>query len=159
MKTILGLGSNMGDRRHYLEEAVCLIGERAGTVTAESGLYETKAYGYTDQDDFLNMAVTVETELSPRELLEVLHGIEAELGRVRLIRWGPRTIDLDILYYGDLVLDEEDLSIPHIDLHNRAFVLEPVCEIEPDYYDMRRQKTVRELLEELKIKEDRGIEL
>ena len=153
MKTILGLGSNMGDRRHDLEEAIRLLGERAGTVTAQSSLYETKAYGYTDQDDFLNMAVTLETELSPRELLDVLHGIEADLDRVRLIRWGPRTIDLDILYYGDLVLDEEDLMIPHIDLHNRAFVLEPVCEIEPDFYDMRRQKTVKELLDALNNRE------
>ena len=150
MKTIIGLGSNMGDRQKYLDAAIAQIEARAGRVTARSSVYETEAYGYTDQAAFLNMAIMAETELEPYALLKELNAIEAELDRVRTIRWGPRTIDLDILFYEDLLLDDERLKIPHIDLHNRFFVLEPVAEIAGDYYDVRRKKTVNRLLEELR---------
>ena len=109
---------------------------------------ETKAYGYTEQDDFLNMAISVETELEPRELLEALHEIEAELDRVRLIRWGPRTIDLDIIFYGERIIDEEDLHIPHIDFMNRDFVLSPIAEIAPDLTDPRSGKTILQIRDE-----------
>ena len=148
MRTIIAIGSNMGDRRKYIEEAISLIGERVGTVTARSKIMETKAYGYTEQDDFLNMAISVETELEPRELLEALHGIEAELDRVRLIRWGPRTIDLDIIFYGERIIDEEDLHIPHIDFMNRDFVLSPIAEIAPDLTDPRSGKTILQIRDE-----------
>ena len=148
MHTIIGLGSNMGDRRNYLEQAIRQIEERVGRLLSRSSILETKAYGYTEQDDFFNMAVLVDTALPPHALLRELNAIEAELGRVRTIRWGPRTIDLDILYYGDLLLDDEDLQIPHIDLHNRDFVLTPAAEIAPDFYDVRRKKTIRQLLED-----------
>ena len=113
-------------------------------------MIETKAYGLTEQDDFLNLAISLETELQPRQLLEVIHEIEADLDRVRIIRWGPRTIDIDIVFYEDWIIDEEDLHIPHIDFANRPFVLEPVCQIEPDLVDPRTGNTVMELLRELR---------
>lgn len=110
---------------------------------------ETEAYGYTDQDNFLNMVLEIETGLSPHRLLAELLTIEAELGRVRTIHWGPRTIDLDIIYYGDQIIDDDDLRVPHPDLHNREFVLRPIAEIEPEWYDPKRQKTVGQMLDEL----------
>ena len=150
MKVIIAIGSNMGDRHKYIEEAIRQLDAKAGRVLKRSAVIETKAYGYTDQADFLNLAVSIQTDLTPRQLLVQLHEIEAALDRVRLIRWGPRTIDLDIIFYGDEIIDEEDLHIPHIDMYQRDFVLEPVCEIEPDLKDPRSGRTVRELLEELK---------
>ena len=150
MKVIIAIGSNMGDRHKYIEEAIRQLDAKAGRVLKRSAVIETKAYGYTDQADFLNLAVSIQTDLTPRQLLVQLHEIEADLDRVRLIRWGPRTIDLDIIFYGDEIIDEEDLHIPHIDMYQRDFVLEPVCEIEPDLKDPRSGRTVRELLEELK---------
>ena len=154
MRTIIAIGSNMGDRENYIEEAIRRIGARAGKVTARSRIMETKAYGVTDQADFLNMAIALETELKPRELLRVLNSIEAELDRVRTIRWGPRTIDLDIIFYGGRIIDEEDLHIPHIDFANRDFVLSPVCEIAPDLVDPRSGKTIRQIREELMQKQE-----
>lgn len=153
MRTFIAIGSNIGDRHKYVEKAIDLMEERAGTIVKRSTIIETKAYGYTDQDDFLNMAVELDTNLQPRELLKVLQEIELELHRVRKIRWGPRTIDLDIIYYENKVIDEEDLHIPHIDLYNRDFVLEPIVEIDPSFIDPRKNKTTAELLDELKDRE------
>lgn len=150
MKTIIAIGSNMGDRCAYIDAALEMMGERVGKITAVSDVIETKAYGYTDQDDFLNLAVSVETGLDPRSLLRELNKIEEELNRVREIRWGPRTIDLDIIFYGDLIVDEEDLHIPHRDMYNRDFVLGPIAQIEPDIVDPRTGKSVVELLAELR---------
>jgi 2-amino-4-hydroxy-6-hydroxymethyldihydropteridine diphosphokinase len=149
MKAIIALGSNMGDRLGYLNEAQVQIEKRVGSITARSGIVETEAYGYTDQDDFLNMAVEVDTKLEPHDMLHELLSIEAELDRVRLIHWGPRTIDLDVIYCEDRIIDDEELKVPHPDLHNRMFVLGPVAEIAPDLMDPLRQKTVKELLAEL----------
>ena len=150
MKTILSIGSNMGDRRGYIDGALEQLEQKAGRILAVSDVIETKAYGLTEQDDFLNLAISLETELQPRQLLEVIHEIEADLDRVRIIRWGPRTIDIDIVFYEDWIIDEEDLHIPHIDFANRTFVLEPVCQIEPDLVDPRTGNTVMELLRELR---------
>lgn len=150
MKTIVALGSNMGDRRGYIQRALEKIEERAGRVVSASDIIETRAYGLEEQDDFLNMVILLDTDLSPRDLLRCLNEIEAELERIRDIRWGPRTIDLDIIYYGDEIINEEDLIIPHQDLHNRRFVLEPLCQIAPDWKDPRSGKSAKELLEELK---------
>ncbi|MBQ9016249.1 MAG: 2-amino-4-hydroxy-6-hydroxymethyldihydropteridine diphosphokinase [Firmicutes bacterium] len=150
MKTIVSIGSNMGDRRGYIDQALQQIEQKAGHILAVSDIIETKAYGLTEQEDFLNLAISLETQLQPRQLLDVFHEIEADLDRVRIIRWGPRTIDLDIIFYEDLILDEEDLHIPHIDFANRTFVLEPVCQIEPDLVDPRTGNTVTELLDELR---------
>lgn len=153
MIAFIALGSNMGDRNKYLEDAITLINKRVGNVLKRSSILETEPYGYTDQDNFLNMAIKVDTELSPRDLLKELLQIEAELERVRLITWGPRTIDLDIIYYDNEIIDEADLKIPHIDLYNRDFVLKPIVEIDENFIDPRKNKKVRELLEELENKE------
>ena len=146
---IIALGSNMGDREMYLRRAWEEIEGRAGHITKASSIMETEAYGYTDQDNFLNMVLEIETGLSPHRLLAELLTIEAELGRVRTIHWGPRTIDLDIIYYGEQIIDDDDLRVPHPDLHNREFVLRPIAEIEPEWYDPKRQKTVGQMLDEL----------
>ncbi len=150
MKAIIAIGSNMGDRREYIKKAIDLMGERAGNVTAVSDIIETKAYGYTDQDDFLNLAVALETRFEPEELLGILNEIEARLDRKREIRWGPRTIDLDIVFYGDRIVDTDKLHIPHVDMYNREFVLGPVCQIAPDLIDPRTGRSVSELLTELR---------
>ena len=152
-KAIIGIGSNMGDRRAYIDRALEQIEAKAGEILSVSDVIETKAWGKTDQADFLNLAVQIGTIRSPRQLLRVLNEIEADLDRVRLIHWGPRTIDLDIIFYDDLIIDEEDLHIPHALFAERAFVLEPICQIAPDLVDPRSQKTVSVLLEELRHRE------
>ncbi|MDY2960190.1 MAG: 2-amino-4-hydroxy-6-hydroxymethyldihydropteridine diphosphokinase [Hornefia sp.] len=150
MRSIIALGSNMGDRLDYLNKAKKQISLRVGKITGESKILETKAYGYTEQGDFLNMAISVETKLQPEELLDTLLEIESELGRVRTIHWGPRTLDLDIIYYGDKIIKTERLKVPHPDLHNREFVLKPVSEICPEFFDPLRKKQVSELLLDLR---------
>ena len=148
MKAIIALGSNMGDRQGYLEAARAAIEERVGHIAAHSSVMETKAYGYTDQDDFLNMAVEVETAMEPHAMLRELLAIEADLDRVRLIHWGPRTIDLDVIYCEDRIINDEELKVPHPDLVNREFVLRPVSEIAPELVDPLRGKKVKALLAE-----------
>jgi len=131
----LGLGSNVGDKRGNLRAALVLLcGDRDSNVTliAVSSLYRTEPVGHLDQDWFLNAAVRVETQLSPRKLLNRLLAIERELGRMRTVRNGPRSIDLDILLWAGLVIKEDDLVIPHPRLQERLFVLEPLAEIAPE---------------------------
>ena len=131
-RAFVGLGANLGDRERTIAEAVRLLSERDGiTVVAVSSLRETDPVGVVDQPRFLNGAVLVETESSPRELLDALLAVEHELGRVRDRRWGPRTIDLDLLVYGDVRLDEPGLTVPHPRLHERRFALEPLAELDP----------------------------
>ena len=129
----MGLGSNLGDRESALGHALELLGERL-EVTGVSSFRDTEPVGYVDQPRFLNAAARVETELSPRELLGVLLAVERELGRVRggTPRFGPRTIDLDLLLYGDEEIDEPCLTVPHPRLHERRFVLEPLAELDQD---------------------------
>lgn len=146
----IALGSNLENRKALLDEAMSLMNERGASIIKKSSVYETKAYGVEDQPDFLNMVVESETSLPPLELLDVLQGIESELGRVRIKRWGPRTIDLDILFYGGMVIDNERLKVPHIDMQNRFFVLEPLCEIAPDIIHPLLNKTASQMLYELK---------
>lgn len=153
MRVFIAMGSNMGDRNKYIELALMEIEKKVGHIVAQSTIIETKAYGYTEQSDFLNLAIEVDTNHTPRELLKELMQIEKELDRVRLIHWGPRTLDLDIIYYGDQIIDEEDLHIPHIDVYNRDFVLGPIAEIDSEFVDPRKNETVGSLLEKLKIKE------
>ncbi len=128
----IGLGSNEGDPVGYVEAALVALA-RFGRITARSSLYATKAWGVTEQPDFVNAAALLETELAPRDLLVALKTLEAELGRIETFRWGPRAIDLDILAYDDLVLRDPDLVIPHERLHERAFALAPLAEIDASF--------------------------
>ena len=147
----LSLGSNMGDRKAYLEQAVLKLREMPSCkVCKVSAWRETEPYGNTDQGKFLNGALMLETVLSPGRLLEELHRIEAEAGRVRTEHWGPRTLDLDILFYDDKVIRTPELVIPHNDLHNREFVLEPMLELDPWLLHPVLHQTVRQLYEGLK---------
>jgi 2-amino-4-hydroxy-6-hydroxymethyldihydropteridine diphosphokinase len=125
----VALGSNMGERLKNIQRACCLMERSNMKVLRTSPLYVTKPYGFTDQPDFLNCVVEIETELTPFQLLEELLNIEKFLGRVRERKWGPRTIDLDIVLYGNVVLETESLTIPHYDLTNRQFVLKPLLDI------------------------------
>ena len=128
----LGLGGNLGDRRRYLADAVqALNGESGVRVEEISSVYETKPVGVVDQPDFLNLVLEVATELPVRELLTRCLRIEAALGRVRVERWGPRTIDIDVLWYDGQTLNESDLVLPHPRMLMRAFVLVPLAEIAP----------------------------
>jgi 2-amino-4-hydroxy-6-hydroxymethyldihydropteridine diphosphokinase len=131
-RAYLGLGSNVGERLKFLRRAVTCLGEVVGTrVTKVSSVYETEPVGVTDQGWFLNAVVEVDTMLSAEALLERTQAIERALGRVRTRRWGPRTIDLDILLYGDLQVKTDSLTIPHPELHRRAFVMIPLLELNP----------------------------
>lgn len=151
----IALGSNMGDKKAYLDSGVEGLRQTKGCrVLAVSDYLATEPYGVTDQDEFLNGAMKIRTLLPPHELLDRLHEIEQEAGRERIIRWGPRTLDLDILLYDDLILDDEELHIPHIEMYNRDFVLEPLCQIAPYMRHPVCNRTVQELLEALKSAEN-----
>lgn len=142
----IALGSNMGDKKGYLDMAVKRLDERKDCqVKKVSDYLVTAPYGGVEQDDFLNGALELRTMLDPEELLEALRQIEQEANRVREIHWGPRTLDLDILLYDDLVLDTPDLHIPHIELHLRDFVLIPMAQIAPWKRHPLLGKTVEEL--------------
>lgn len=150
----LGLGSNLGDREENLEKAIDALDEFDEiNVTNRSRVFETEPYGKTDQPEFMNMCVEIETRMSPLSLLETVLGIEHSLGRVREEVWGPRIIDIDILLYEDLELELDDLSIPHKEMHKRSFVLEPLAEIAPHMKHPTLDKTVLELKEDL----ERGV--
>lgn len=148
--TYIALGSNIGDSETYLNEAVEKIGQiPTCTVEKVSSYLVTEPYGVTDQPDFLNACLKMRTLLYPEELLKELNRIEKEAGRERILHWGPRTLDLDILLYDDIVLEEDDLCIPHVEMHKRSFVLEPLAEIAPYKRHPVYGKTVREMLEEI----------
>ncbi len=140
------IGGNLGDRAAYLAEAVNQISARCGPVTSTSCLYETAAWGNTNQPAFYNQAIRVETMLDPETLLERLLVIELEMGRIREEKYGPRTIDLDILMIDDIVLDSPTLTIPHPQLQNRRFALLPLNEIAPALNHPVLDKTIHELL-------------
>jgi 2-amino-4-hydroxy-6-hydroxymethyldihydropteridine diphosphokinase len=132
-RAYVGLGANLGPKEVTLLRAVDLLAAEDGIEVLElSELRETAPLGVVDQPEFLNGALAVETSLTPRELLDVLLRVERELGRVREERWGPRTIDLDLLVYGDETVDEPGLRVPHPRLHERRFALEPLGELEPE---------------------------
>jgi len=130
-RAFLGLGSNLGDKVENLREAVRLIGEGPQTqVVAKSSLYATAPVGYLDQDDFVNGVIEIETGLTPEALLALCQSVEQSLRRVRLIRWGPRTIDVDVLLYQGVVSSDPVLTLPHPRMHERAFVLVPLAELD-----------------------------
>ena len=151
-KVYLGIGSNIGDRKAYIEQALKRLGDREEIRRVRcSKLLYTKPYGGVKQEDFLNGAIGLETLLTPYELLDFLHELEKEAGRERKIHWGPRTLDLDILFYEDFVSDDPKLTIPHPDMENRLFVLEPLMELCPYYINPINQKSVKQMLKELQV--------
>ena len=147
---VIALGSNMVDRESYLSGAVeKLNAVRGCRVKKVSDFIETPPYGVTDQADFLNGCLEMETLMYPHELLDELHRIEKEAGRERIIRWGPRTLDLDIIFYDDMIQQDDDLCIPHVEMHKREFVLKPLCGIAPYKRHPVTGKTVKEMLDEV----------
>ncbi len=135
-RVFLALGSNLGDRRAHLESAVAgLVAHPEIRVIAMSSVYETDPVGGPVQDDYLNAVVEVTTDLDPFALLAVAQGLESDARRVREVRWGPRTLDVDILWYEDVQLDDERLTIPHPRMHERHFVLAPLHELAPELVD------------------------
>lgn len=149
-RAYLSVGSNMGNKEQYITRAIeALNAERTVRVEQVSRLLTTKPYGGVAQQDFLNGAIAISTLLMPEELLELLHKIEAAADRKREVHWGPRTLDLDIVFYDKLVYESEDLIIPHVDMENRYFVLKPLSEIIPNYRHPILKKTVNRLLAEV----------
>lgn len=147
-KAYLGLGTNIGDRLNFLSEACELISQIPETsITKKSKIYETKAWGYTEQADFLNLCLEIKTNLSPMELLKTCQKIELELKRERVLKWGPRTIDIDILFYDDIISNDEILTIPHPRIHKRAFVMIPLMDINKNL--VINNNTIKEHLQNL----------
>ncbi len=145
----LSFGSNMGEKENYIQNGIKELNQHECCIVEQvSPLLETEPYGGVEQDNFLNGCLKMRTLLTPQELLELLHEIEANAGRERLIHWGPRTLDLDILFYDRELIEEDDLVIPHIDMQNRRFVLEPLAQIAPNFRHPILKKTVREMLDE-----------
>jgi len=143
----LALGTNLGDRLANLRAAIDAF--PPSIVHCQlSHIYETPPWGYTDQPAFLNMVVKCETDLDAAPLLKRLKQIEVEVGRVESFHWGPRLIDMDILFYDDLILESKTLTIPHPRLHERAFVLVPLADIAPDHVHPLLHKNVRQMLDE-----------
>ena len=147
-KVYLSLGSNIGNRQEYIESAIELVGKTEGIkILKKSGLYETSPVGYVEQDLFLNAVIKIKTDFSEREILKIINKIENELDRKREIRWGPRTIDIDILIFSDKKITETDLIIPHKEMLNRLFVLVPLIEIyDGEYFEKEK---IIERIEEL----------
>lgn len=141
------LGTNLGDKAGNLANARAALSTDVGKIAAASAIYETGAWGRVDQPSFYNQVVVINTQLDPEKLLEKILTIERELGRVRDAKWGPRIIDIDILFYDDEVVNTPSLTIPHIGIPDRRFVLEPLNEIAPDLFHPRLHQTVGELLQ------------
>lgn len=145
----IGIGSNLGDRRQNCLRALDYLKDSNLRIVRASSQYDTEPWGHTNQPRFINMVVEVSTDLSARDLLAALKKIEIMMGRTTTFKWGPRIIDLDILIYNDLNLNEEDLKIPHPHLHERKFVLQPLSEIAPELIHPVLLRKIRDLLGEL----------
>lgn len=142
----LSLGTNMGDKKKNLLEAIEKIGKLENTkVTSQSTILETEPFGYTEQDMFLNACIEIKTLFTPQELLEKLLSLELKMGRVRTIKWGPRIIDIDILFFDDEIIQDKNLAVPHPWISERMFVLEPLCEIAPNLIHPLERKPVATL--------------
>jgi len=142
------LGSNLGDKREMISAAGKLIDELAGEIVKYSMVYETEPWGKTSQPAFLNQVVEINSPLTPNQLLIALQQIENKLGRVRVDKWGERIIDIDILYYGNLILQKKHLIIPHPEISSRRFTLVPLVEISPDFINPQLMKSNTKLLAE-----------
>lgn len=157
-KAIIALGTNIEPREKYFIQALEMLTEHVDiTILNTSSIYETDPVGYEDQPDFLNMVIEVDTALKPMELLRYLQSIEERLGRERMIRFGPRTIDLDILLYNQENIKMEHLEVPHPRMHERAFVLVPLAEIAPEHVVPGIGRTVQELFDDLPEDDKAGV--
>lgn len=143
------LGSNLGDSRKYISEAIKSISEQVGEITAASSLYQTASWGNIEQPDFLNQVIKIKTKLLPQQLLKKILVIEENFGRQRIQKWGSRTIDIDLLFYGNQIIRDENLVVPHPYLHLRRFTLMPLVELSPELFHPVLHKTVTELYNEL----------
>lgn len=150
INVFLLLGSNLGDRHVYLQKAIEMISAEVSPVTKTSSVYETQSWGKTDEPDYLNQVVEVQTHIPARNLLEKVLAIELEMGRIREVKWGSRVIDIDVLFYGDAIINEVGLTIPHPQLHNRRFTLEPLGELAPGFIHPVFKKSVLQLKNDLK---------
>lgn len=151
--TYVAFGSNLGDKKKYIDDGIQGLKDTPDCeVEAISEYLVTEPYGGVEQDEFLNGVLRLRTLLTPEELLDRLHELEAAANRERIIHWGPRTLDLDILFYDNEIIDTPDLHIPHIDMENRDFVLKPLDEIAPYYRHPVLNKTIHQLLTELNSK-------
>jgi 2-amino-4-hydroxy-6-hydroxymethyldihydropteridine diphosphokinase len=148
-ESVLSLGSNIGNRMQFLTQAKKAIQKKAGVILKESNIYETEPWGVKNQDFYLNQIISLQTKLSPESLLSILQEIEKDLGRERLVPFGPRTIDIDILYYCNQILESKNLKIPHPFIQKRRFILVPLSEILPQMVHPLLNKTNIRLLEEL----------
>lgn len=149
MSIFLSIGTNEGDRKYNIRKALCELTNFCEIIKI-SNFYRTKPYGYINQKNFINFAIEINTSYSPFEFLKKCQKIENKLGRKRTVRWGPRTIDIDIIFWNDEIIDTEDLKIPHYDLHNREFVLKPLIDIAPEFVHPIFKKTIKELYLALK---------
>ncbi len=140
----------MGERENFLQNAIVLITEEIGTTQKESKIYESVPWGVENQNNYLNQILEITTDLSADEVLEKVLQIEDKIGRIRNEKWGERIIDIDILFYNDLVVERKGICIPHIHLHKRQFVLIPLNEIATDFMHPKYNKTIGELLKECK---------
>ncbi len=144
-RSFIGLGSNIEDRLEHIKEAVELLNQSKCKVVKISSIYETTPYGYTEQNNFLNCVVEISTTLELKELFGVTKSIEREIGRKKREKWGPREIDLDILFFNDEIYSDERLTVPHKDVLNRDFVLVPLCEITTDFVHPKEGKRICEI--------------
>ncbi len=143
------LGSNLGDRKMFLQQAIMHIAYDIAPTVLISSVYETQSWGKTDEPDYLNMVVAIQTDLSAKTILDKILSIEQIMGRERDVKWGSRTIDIDILYYNEDIIDEPGLHVPHPRLHERRFTLEPLAEIAPNFTHPGFNKTNLQLKNEL----------